>query len=86
MLVLFETPAGYALFKLAKGAKLKDADMSDLFATPEAANNMVRSPTAVAREKRGVLAARMMVRRSPVLAQRLRWRPGTGEAQGVPQV
>eukprot|EP00730_Choanoeca_flexa_P008686 TRINITY_DN12520_c1_g6_i3.p1 TRINITY_DN12520_c1_g6~~TRINITY_DN12520_c1_g6_i3.p1 ORF type:complete len:492 (+),score=199.49 TRINITY_DN12520_c1_g6_i3:73-1548(+) len=42
MLVLFETPAGYALFKMKKGAKLSDADMHDQFADAEAANNMVK--------------------------------------------
>ncbi len=40
MLVLFETPAGYALFK-AKDGKLKDEDMSSLFKTPELASGMV---------------------------------------------
>ena len=42
MLVLFETPAGYALFKAKKGLKLTDADMHDQFATTEAANDMVK--------------------------------------------
>jgi nucleolar protein 58 len=42
MLVLFETPAGYALFKAKKGLKLTDADMHDQFATAEAANDMVK--------------------------------------------
>ena len=41
MLVLFETPAGYALFKVKDG-KLKSGDMSDIFKTPESANSMVR--------------------------------------------
>jgi hypothetical protein len=41
MLVLFETPAGYALFK-AKDGKLKDEDMSALFKTPELASSMVK--------------------------------------------
>ncbi len=40
MLVLFETAAGYALFK-AKESKLKGEDLSSLFATPEAAGNVV---------------------------------------------
>lgn len=42
MLVLFETPAGYALFK-AKDGKLKDEDMSALFKTPELASGIVRA-------------------------------------------
>ena len=42
MLVLFETAAGYALFK-AKDAKLKNEDMSDLFKTPELASSIVCS-------------------------------------------
>ena len=40
MLVLFETAAGFALFK-AKDGKLRDEDMSSLFATPELAADMV---------------------------------------------
>lgn len=42
MLVLFETPAGFALFKLRKGAVVSEVDMADDFATPEKANEMVR--------------------------------------------
>ena len=42
MLVLFETAAGYALFK-AKEGKLKNEDLSSLFATPELAAGMVRA-------------------------------------------
>jgi len=40
MLVLFETPAGYALFKV-KDSKMKNEDLSALFATPEQANDVV---------------------------------------------
>ncbi|EDQ84401.1 uncharacterized protein MONBRDRAFT_35337 [Monosiga brevicollis MX1] len=42
MLVLFETPAGYALFKVKKGVKLSEADLADVFATPDAANEAVK--------------------------------------------
>jgi hypothetical protein len=39
MLVLFETPAGYALFKLLDDGKLKNPDdLYQSFASPEAAN------------------------------------------------
>jgi len=43
MLVLFETPAGYALFKVVDKSKIKNATAEDLmqsFATPEAASNL----------------------------------------------
>jgi nucleolar protein 58 len=39
VLVLFETPAGYALFKMTDESKLEDADqIFKYFETPEAAN------------------------------------------------
>jgi len=41
MLVLFETPAGFALFK-SKGGKLEERDFAADFATPELANKMVK--------------------------------------------
>jgi len=41
MLVLFETAAGYALFKVAKGVKLSETDMHKTFATPELASEAV---------------------------------------------
>jgi len=41
MLVLFETPAGYALFKMADEGQLKNADdIWKNFETPEAAKKM----------------------------------------------
>ena len=40
MLVLYETAAGYALFRLADKAKLEDRDMASDFATPQAANKV----------------------------------------------
>ncbi|KAI9357915.1 hypothetical protein DFJ73DRAFT_611760, partial [Zopfochytrium polystomum] len=43
MLVLFETPAGYALFRMADESKLADADdIHRHFATPDAANKTVK--------------------------------------------
>jgi len=42
MLVLFETAAGYALFKVKKGVKLDEQDMHAQFATPELAQNAVK--------------------------------------------
>ena len=43
MLVLFETPAGYALFKVAKDSKLKNADsIAKEFETPEAASKLIK--------------------------------------------
>lgn len=43
MLVLFETPAGYALFKVLDKAKVKEADgIMDAFATPESAASVVK--------------------------------------------
>lgn len=42
VLFLFETAAGYALFKAKKGLKLESKDMSSLFATPELANDAVK--------------------------------------------
>jgi nucleolar protein 58 len=36
MLVLFETPAGYALFRISDEKKLSEpADIASLFSTPE---------------------------------------------------
>ena len=40
MLVLYETAAGYALFKVADKVKLEDRDMHQDFATPELANKV----------------------------------------------
>jgi hypothetical protein len=46
MLVLFETPAGFALFKMLDDGKLaKPEDLSDAFGTPEAANKMYPTST-----------------------------------------
>jgi len=45
MLVLFETPAGFALFKVLDSGKLKNTDVDDLykfFETPEKASEMVK--------------------------------------------
>ncbi|KAJ3380567.1 Nucleolar protein 58 [Entophlyctis sp. JEL0112] len=43
MLVLFETPAGYALFKMKDDSKLQDPDnISSLFATPEQAAKTIK--------------------------------------------
>ncbi|CAM9694128.1 unnamed protein product [Ascophyllum nodosum] len=43
MLVLFETPAGYALFKMAKESALKDSDtIFEEFSTPEKAAESVK--------------------------------------------
>jgi len=45
MLVLFETPAGFALFKVLDEGKLKKTDVEDLhkcFETPEKASEMVK--------------------------------------------
>lgn len=42
VLVLFETAAGYALFKAKKGLKLKAEDMHSTFATPELAQEAVK--------------------------------------------
>lgn len=43
MLVLFETPAGYALFKVQNESKLKDVStIWKEFETPEAAASMVK--------------------------------------------
>lgn len=45
MLLLFETPAGYALFKVNKADKLASADPADIwehFSTPEKAADMVK--------------------------------------------
>lgn len=57
MLVLFETPAGYALFKVLEKGKLKDTDnMFKEFQTPEKASNMyVDSPTFYPAEMRAEL-------------------------------
>ena len=42
MLVLFDTPAGHALFRVKKPEKLKDADdLHEQFADPEKAGKMV---------------------------------------------
>ena len=41
MLVLFETPAGYALFK-AKDGRLGSEDLHAAFATPELASEAVK--------------------------------------------
>jgi len=41
MLVLFETAAGFALFKLLDEGKLKEADLSADFETPQKANKVV---------------------------------------------
>ena len=41
MLVLFDTPAGHALFKLKKPEKLKDAgDLQSSFADVDSANKL----------------------------------------------
>jgi nucleolar protein 58 len=41
MLVLFETPAGYALFQVSDEKKLKKVEnIQDLFETPEKASGM----------------------------------------------
>ena len=41
MLLLFETPAGYALFKVLKESKLKDVEnLWKEFENPEAASSM----------------------------------------------
>ncbi len=41
MLVLYETPAGYALFKLLDDGKLKNADtLHKEFESPESANKV----------------------------------------------
>lgn len=40
MLVLFETPAGYALFQVSDEGKLKNADLSKYFSTPESAHDL----------------------------------------------
>lgn len=42
MLVLFETAAGYALFKMKKGLKPTEEDMYSLFATPELAQDALK--------------------------------------------
>eukprot|EP00039_Didymoeca_costata_P018613 m.334201 g.334201 ORF g.334201 m.334201 type:complete len:496 (+) comp17311_c0_seq1:186-1673(+) len=42
MLVLFETAAGYALFKVKKGVELSEEDMYSSFANPEDAQKMVK--------------------------------------------
>lgn len=43
MLVLFETAAGYCLFKVLDDGKVKSGDdLSELFATPDKANEMVK--------------------------------------------
>ncbi|KAI8904029.1 hypothetical protein EDD86DRAFT_213754 [Gorgonomyces haynaldii] len=42
MLVLYETPAGYALFKLLDDGKLKSQDLFEDFSTPEKANKQVK--------------------------------------------
>jgi nucleolar protein 58 len=43
MLVLFETPAGYALFQLSDESKLEDVDsLTKSFATPEKASKLVK--------------------------------------------
>jgi nucleolar protein 58 len=43
MLVLFETPAGYALFKMADEGQLKNVnDIWKNFETPEAANKILK--------------------------------------------
>ncbi len=44
MLVLYETAAGYALFRLADKAKLEERDMSVDFATPAAAAKVRPDP------------------------------------------
>ena len=42
MLLLFETPAGYALFKVLKPGKLSEPNVWQDFETPEKAANMVK--------------------------------------------
>lgn len=42
MLVLYETPMGYCLFKLTDAAKLESADLYKEFETPERANKLLR--------------------------------------------
>jgi nucleolar protein 58 len=42
MLLLFETPAGYALFNVLKPGKLTDANVWEEFETPEKASKMVK--------------------------------------------
>ena len=43
MYVLFETPAGFALFKVLKEGKLKDVDeIHKYFETPEKASKIIK--------------------------------------------
>lgn len=42
MLVLYETPMGYCLFKLTDAAKLESADLYKEFETPERANKLLK--------------------------------------------
>jgi hypothetical protein len=53
MLILFETPAGFALFK-ANEKKLEKADVASLFATPEAAADVCVQPPVGREEGRRV--------------------------------
>jgi hypothetical protein len=48
MLVLFETAAGFALFKVKDG-KVKSEDLSALFATADAAKNTVSGDVVLGR-------------------------------------
>lgn len=40
MLVLFETPAGFALFKVLDEGKLKETDLASVFANVESAQKL----------------------------------------------
>ena len=49
MLVLFDTPAGHALFRVKKPDKLSSSvDLFEKFADPEKAGKMCASPSAPA--------------------------------------
>ena len=82
MLVLFETPAGFALFKMRKGAALKEADRTADFATPEKANEMVRTPVPSLCVSLSRAPAAAAAHAGTVSRSRMCWRKTPGAEKG----